>query len=75
MSEESRVIERHSLSTGPHPPHSSHPEKITVIYSSVVGSTLERETATHSSVLAWRIPGTEEPARMPSVGSHRVGHD
>ena len=31
--------------------------------------------ATHSSVLAWRIPGTEEPSRLPSVGSHRVGHD
>ena len=31
--------------------------------------------ATHSSVLAWRIPGTEEPARLLSMGSHRVGHD
>ena len=31
--------------------------------------------ATHSSVLAWRIPGTEEPGRRPSMGSHRVGHD
>ena len=31
--------------------------------------------ATHSSVLAWRIPGTEEPRGLPSVGSHRVGHD
>ena len=31
--------------------------------------------ATHSSVLAWRIPGMEEPGRLPSVGSHRVGHD
>jgi len=31
--------------------------------------------ATHSSVLAWRIPGTEEPGRRPSVGSHRVRHD
>ena len=31
--------------------------------------------ATHSSVLAWRIPGTEEPSWLPSVGSHRVGHD
>ena len=36
---------------------------------------LEKETATHSSVLAWRIPGTEEPGRLPSVGLHRVGHD
>ena len=31
--------------------------------------------ATHSNVLAWRIPGTEEPGRLPSLGSHRVGHD
>ena len=31
--------------------------------------------ATHSSVLAWRIPGTAEPGGLPSVGSHRVGHD
>ena len=31
--------------------------------------------ATHSSVLAWRIPGTEEPGGLPSMGSHRVGHD
>ena len=31
--------------------------------------------ATHSSVLAWRIPGTLEPGGLPSMGSHRVGHD
>ena len=31
--------------------------------------------ATHSSVLAWRIPGTKEPGGLPSMGSHRVGHD
>ena len=36
---------------------------------------LEKEMATHSSVLAWRIPGMGEPGRLPSVGSHRVGHD
>ena len=35
----------------------------------------EGEMATHSSVLAWRIPGTGEPGGLPSVGSHRVGHD
>ena len=34
----------------------------------------EKEMATHSSVLAWRIPGTGEPGGLPSVGSHRVGH-
>ncbi|CAM9178616.1 unnamed protein product [Rangifer tarandus platyrhynchus] len=33
------------------------------------------EMATHSSILAWRIPGTGEPGGLPSVGSHRVGHD
>ena len=36
---------------------------------------MEKEMATHSSVLAWRIPGTAEPGGQPSVGSHRVGHD
>ena len=36
---------------------------------------LEKEMATHSSVLAWRIPGTEEPGGRPSVGSHRARHD
>ena len=36
---------------------------------------LEKEMATHSSVLAWRIPGTGEPSRLPSMGSHRVRHD
>ena len=36
---------------------------------------LEKEMATHSSVLAWRIPGMEEPGGLPSVGSRRVGHD
>ena len=36
---------------------------------------LEKEMATHSSVLAWRIPGMGEPGGLPSMGSHRVGHD
>ena len=36
---------------------------------------LEKEMATPSSVLAWRIPGTGEPGGLPSMGSHRVGHD
>ena len=36
---------------------------------------LKKEMATHSSVLAWRIPGTEEPGGLQSMGSHRVGHD
>ena len=36
---------------------------------------LEKEMAPHSSALAWRIPGTGEPGVLPSMGSHRVGHD
>ena len=36
---------------------------------------LEKEMATHFSVLAWRIPGTGEPGGLPSMGSHRVGND
>ena len=36
---------------------------------------LEKEMATHSNVLAWRIPGTEEPGRLQSMGSQRVGHN
>ena len=36
---------------------------------------LEKEMATHSSVLAWRIPGMGKPGGLPSMGSHRVGHN
>ena len=36
---------------------------------------LEKEMATHSSILAWRIPGTGEAGRLPSMGSHRIGHN
>ena len=36
---------------------------------------LAEDMATHSSILAWRIPETEEPSGLPSMGSHRVGHD
>ena len=36
---------------------------------------LEKEMATHSSILAWKIPCTEEPGRLQSMGSQRVGHD
>ena len=41
----------------------------------VVHGAAEEEMATHSGVLAWRIPGTGEPGGLPSMGSHRVGHD
>ena len=40
-----------------------------------VKAALEKEMATHSSVLAWRIPGTREPGGLLSMGSHRVGHN
>ena len=40
-----------------------------------LGREEEKEMATHSSVLAWRIPGTGERGGLPSMGSHRVGHD
>ena len=36
---------------------------------------LEKEMVTHSSVLVWRIPGMAEPGGLPSMGSHRIGHD
>ena len=36
---------------------------------------LEKEMATHSTILAWRVPETGEPGGLPSMGSHRVGHD
>ena len=36
---------------------------------------LEKEMATHSSIVAWRIPGTGEPGGLPSMGSHKAGHD
>ena len=45
------------------------------IYALVYCIGLEKEMATHSSVLAWRIPGTGEPGGLLSMGSHRVGHD
>ena len=41
----------------------------------VLFDVLEKEMATHSIVLAWRTPGTGEPGGLPSMGSHRVGHD
>ena len=48
---------------------------ILIVLSIVNLQFLEKEMATHSSVLAWRIPGMVEPGGLPSVGSHRVGHD
>ena len=50
------------------------PDQFSVIYSPK-GWMMDKEMATHSSVLAWRILGTGEPGGLPSLGSHRVGHD
>ena len=47
----------------------------TRVRSLVCEDPLKKEMAAHSSVLAWRIPGTGEPGRLPSMGLHRVGHD
>ena len=44
-------------------------------YFPLVSISREKAMATHSSTLAWKIPWTEEPGRLPSMGSHRVGHD
>ena len=48
---------------------------VVLICISLIMSALEKEMATHSSVLVWRIPGTEELSGLLSMGSHRVGHD
>ena len=48
---------------------------ITLQYGTGFCHTLKEEMATHSSVLAWRIPGMGEPGGLPSMGSHRVGHN
>ena len=53
----------------------SHLFTFAFISTTLGGGSLENEMATHSSALAWRIPGTEEPGGLPSMGSHRVGHD
>ena len=50
-------------------------EHIYMEFRKMVTMTLEKEMATHSSTLAWRIPGMEEPGGLPSMGSHRVRHD
>ena len=48
---------------------------ILLFWDEVTVPQLEKEMATHSSILAWRIPGTEEPGGLPFMGSHRVGDD
>ena len=51
------------------------PDKVLLVTLTFHFHALEKEMATHSSVLAWRIPGTGEPGGLLSMGSHRVGHD
>ena len=48
---------------------------ISLLFNTLYRLVMEKEMATHSSVLAWRIPGMEERGGLPSMGSHRVGHD
>ena len=50
-------------------------EQIKIIHKIFYVAFLGEEMATHSSVLAWRIPGMGEPGGLSSLGSHRVGHD
>ena len=54
--------------------HFSIRTKVTII-AIIYFFEMEKEMATHSSILARRIPGSEEPGGLPSMGSHRVGHD
>ena len=46
-----------------------------ILIADIYNLAVEKEMTTHSSVLAWRIPGTGEPGGLPSTGSHKVGHD
>ena len=48
---------------------------ITIMIKASFGGSMEKEMATHSSTLAWKIPWTEEPGRLQSMGSQRAGHD
>ena len=48
---------------------------MSLLFNMLLGWSLEKAMAPHSSVLAWRIPGTEEPRGLPSMGLHRVGHN
>ena len=52
-----------------------HMEKMILLEYNHFGTTMEKRMATHSSILAWRIPWTEEPGGLQSTGSQRVGHN
>ena len=55
--------------------HDTQSSKVDTSVVLVYSTGLEKEMATHSNVLAWRIPGAGEPGGLPFMGSHRVGHD
>ena len=65
------------LNTFPVPGRHTHTHSYIIVWDNFTFHfhALEKEMATHSSVLAWRIPGTGRPGGLPSVGSHRVRHD
>ena len=56
-------------------PDGSSVKNLPAMQESLVQNPLEEEMATHSSILTWRIPWTEEPGRLQSMGSQKVGHD
>ena len=49
-------------------------KEISLLFNTLCRLVMEKEMATHSSVLAWRIPGMGEPRELPSKGLHRIGH-
>ena len=63
-----------STSSNPNMKKKKNPPLCLSTFTNLLGSQ-EKEMATHSGILAWRIPGMGEPGGLPSMGSHRVGHD
>ena len=65
----------HCSSEAHHAVNRLYPRAKLEVFKRGLGFRVEKEMATHSSVLAWRIPGTGEPGGLPSMGSHGVGHN
>ena len=65
----------HCSSEAHHAANRLYPRTKLEVFKRGLGFRVEKEMATHSSILAWRIPWTEEPGGLLSIGSHRVGHD
>ena len=61
--------------SGKEPAYQCRRHKVVQVWSLDGEDSLEKEMATHSSILAWRIPWTEEPGGLQSIGSPRVGHN